>query len=132
MQHHLQRLIHELRAEKCPLDVVESAKARIGLKRRSPGVLSLATAGFAVGVVALALFLILHWPERAPANPTYASLSKHDGHVRVAQETGLALGYIGNVLLDAGQHSQTILFEQAGPVLQNGLETVGKTLNDKL
>jgi hypothetical protein len=132
MQHHLQRLIHELRAEKCPADVVESAKARIGLKRRSPGLLSLATAGFAVGLAALAVFLILRWPGRAPVNPTYASLSTHAEHVRVAQETGLALGYFGNALLHAGQHSQTILFEQAVPVLQNGLEKVGKTLNEKL
>jgi hypothetical protein len=112
--------------------VVEEVQARIDRQR-----LPVARLGMRMGVIGLAMtlpvilaaLLVWHWPSRSPSQTARAS---HADQVCVAQQAGVALGYIGSVLLEAGRHSENVLLKEAVPPLRNGFEATSKILNNKL
>ena len=132
MDENLQRLIQELRAEKCPPRVLESVARR---RARSPAPLRrLRTAGAIAAVCIAALAAVMVWrkPNRDAVRPSQAFASNRAQQVWVAEEAVAALGFIGNVLLEAGEHTQNILLNKVVPPLRSGIEATGKTINNKL
>jgi anti-sigma factor RsiW len=133
MDENLQRLIQELRTEKCPPRVFESVAKR---RARRPAPLRRLRTANAVAVVCiaalLAAILVERRPNRNAVSPTQAFASHRAQQVRVAGEAVAALDYIGNVLLEAGKHTQNILLNETVPPLRSGLEAVGKTIKNKI
>lgn len=136
MDDHVQRLVQALRAEKCPMRVLENVAARIAEKRRTAWKLAWMPIGFAVGLAALLAFVgIWRWPGQDTPGPLQASQpspAEQADQARVVEEAGTALAFIGSVLLEAGQQTETILLEQAVPPLRSGFENAAKTITDRL
>ena len=133
MDETLQRLIQELRAEKCPPRVLESVARR--LARRPIPLRRLRTASAVTAVCMAALLAaVMVWrrPNRDAVSPSQAFAANRTQQVRVAGEAVAALGYIGNVLLEAGKHTQNILLNETVPPLRSGFEAVGKTIKNKI
>jgi hypothetical protein len=133
MHENLQRLTHALRAEKCPPGVLERVQTRITRHRASRQRISLPSTALAVSMGVLAVFLAVWvWPHRITQSLKHPNIARHADRIRVAKEAGAALGYIGTLLLNVGEQAQNALVNDAVPPLRSGLETVSKTLNQKL
>lgn len=133
MHEDVQLLIRELRAEKCPPRVLESVARRRARRPTPPRRLRTASAVAAVCIVAL-LAAVMVWrrPNRDAVSPSQAFVSHRAQQVRVAEEAAAALGYIGNVLLEAAKHTQNTLLHEAIPPLRSGFEAAGKTIENKI
>jgi len=133
MNENLQRLTRALRAERCPPRILETVQSRIAREPASAHAYRLSMAAFAVCLFALAAVLAFWaWPNRDVRSLSQTAVTNHADQVRVAQEAGAALGYIGSLLMDAGKHTQNALVNDAAPPLWSGFEAVSKTLNKKL
>jgi hypothetical protein len=133
MDENLQRLARELRTERCPARVLDQVQQQIA--RRGPPIhrFRLAAAGVAVCVAAVALVVTLRfWPGGRTAGRVEAPPSARAEHVRVAREASLALAYIGGVLLEAKEHNETKLLNEAVPRLRSGFEAASKIIQTKL
>ncbi len=132
MDPHLQRLIRELRAERCPPRVLEKVKSRLTTGSGTFDWFRFRAVGFAACLAALlAVLLVWRWPDGDVQSPSQASLPRQTDAVQVAGEAGAALAYIGSVLLEAGKHTENVLLEDAVPPLRSGIEAVSKTLKSK-
>jgi hypothetical protein len=124
MDENLPRLVRELRQETCPQRVFDEIARRIAAqasRRRR----------FRYGIPATATILVLlcglavwRGPQRGN-NERQAKLAEQAALDRrqIARQTEGALGLLGSILLDAGAHSETVIFNRAVPPLRNGLET---------
>ena len=131
MDENLQRLARGLRAERCPPHVLEKVQARISWKTRSPSRLWV-TGSFGVSaLVILALLVVVGWPGRKTAAPSLSAVSTQADRVRVAEQTGAALGYVGLVLIQAGKQTKTILLNEAAPPVRRGLEAARESIKNK-
>lgn len=133
MDEHLQRLIQELRAEKCPPPVLQSVARR---RARRPVSLRRLRTASAVAVVCLAALLaaVMVWrrPNHDADTPSQAFAANRAQQVRVAEQAVATLGYIGNVLLEARKHTENILLNEAIPPLRSGVKAPGKTRQNKI
>ena len=133
MRQNLQRLAHALRAERCPPQLLQNVQARVGLDETSRWRWPWRRTAFAACTAALlALLAVGTWPNRIFRSPSQSALANRADQVRVAQEAGAALGYIGTLLVDAGKHAQGAILNEAVPPLRNSLEVVSKTIQSKL
>ena len=133
MDENLQRLAQALRVERCPDRVIEKVKTRIEQTRKPLPSNRMAIVGFAVS---LALFFALYaawpWPDRSRETPaTTVALTSQD-QSRAAERAGLALSFIGSVLLEAGKHTEDTLLNEAIPPLRTGFDAATKTIKAKL
>lgn len=133
MDENLQRLTEELRAERCPRRVLENVASRIARRPRPIHQFLFRGLGFAGCVAALLTILaVWHRPNRVPEGPSQAVIRSQADQVRVAEEAGMALSYIGNVLMEAGEHTENILLDEAFPPLRNGFEAATKSIKNRL
>jgi len=119
MDQDLQRLIRDLRAEKCPQRVLDEVAKRIREQQRPTRRI-----GYRIAAITAALALLCGlalWPR-----PTVREARRHPEQVgtsleraQVAAETRGALGYIGGVLIAASAHTEQIVLNQALPPLRN-------------
>ena len=131
MDQDLQRLVRELRKERCPQRVLDRVAQRVCAQPRPRSRL-----GYKIAAVAAALALLCGlavwrrpmvgeaWRYHEPARR--ASLAR----ARVAEEARGALGYVGCFLLDASARSEKIVLNEAVPPLRNSFATArNKILN---
>ncbi|MHC1763517.1 MAG: hypothetical protein AB9869_04305 [Verrucomicrobiia bacterium] len=76
--------------------------------------------------------VVWHWPNREIQETAPAVVSSRPDHTRVVHEAGVALGYIGAVLLEAGQHTESVLLNEAVPPLRTGFEKARKTIESRM
>ncbi len=133
MHEDLQRLIQELRAEKCPPRIFEWVAQRRACRAARRSRFRMASAVAAVGLATL-LAVVLVWrrSNREAVSLSQESAPNRAQQVRVAEEAVAALAYIGNVLREAGEHTQNILLNEAVPPLRSGVQAVGKTTKNKI
>ncbi|HZR19970.1 MAG TPA: hypothetical protein VFE51_21985 [Verrucomicrobiae bacterium] len=124
MQEDLPGLVRELSKETCPRRVIDGALRRIAAETPGPGWLRPAIPMALAGAVLLGALFIRYQPADGNAGhqPELAAQQPH-GRMQSAREAETALGLIGTVLLDAGAHSQTVIWDRAIPPLRNGIET---------
>jgi hypothetical protein len=133
MDPNLQRLARELRAERCPQCVLENVASRIVSKPSPVHWFQLSTVGFAVCIAALvAVLAVWRWPNREARGPSPSVTPSRADQVRVAEQAGAALGYIGTVLLDAGKRTETIVVNEVVPPLRSGFDAASKTIKNKM
>lgn len=133
MDENLQRLARQLRMEKCPSNVLENVKSRIAQRRKPGRPLVLRSVVVAFGMTMLMAGLVVwRWPIREVQETAPAVVSQQPDRVQVVHEAGLALGYIGAVLLEAGQHTESVLLNEAVPPLRTGFEKARKTIESRM
>ena len=122
MQTKLTQLIRELKNEKCPQRVRDRVRGRIAAREPSLPRFDL-TVPLAVAAVALAfgLFLGQRQTEKYARQAQLVQLSVE--RARVAHQAQDALGFVGSVLLSAGNDSGQIISDRAVPPLRNSFET---------
>jgi len=125
MDENLQRLARELRKEVCPQRVHDEVARRLTAQAPAPSLFRYAMPLAAASIVLLCAFAGWRWAarentHRQPELPAQPALDR----VKVATQVEAALGLIGTVLLDAGDHSQRAIFKEAVPPLRNSLETI--------
>jgi len=132
MPDHLQKLKRELRSEKCPPEVLARVRERINDERSSHGT-SVPTFAILAVVAAVVVALIsLRQPASHDSESAIPPSLQAQGDTpdvsRAARETGLSLACVGQVLLDAGTHSEAVLRKTALPPLYNSWTTLQNTL----
>lgn len=133
MHENLQRLAKELRAERCPRRVLENVQSQIEQRTSSRPWFGFRTAALAMSLaLMLGALTFWRWPSRDVNRPVPEVVTAPADHVQVAQQAGVALGYIGTVLLKTGEHTESVLLNNAVPQLRNGLDAVSKTIKAKL
>lgn len=171
MDQALQKLIRELKAEKCPPTVLDrvaeriaSEKATMALKATDASVktpvkapppgwrlwpssslspsLALAVAvaiACLLGAGALGLWQAHRETQRLAAEraaaeaQTQARLQAQRAvRARVARETRVAFGYIGQALVRAAAQTENVLSKEAVPPLRNSFETVKNKVTDPI
>lgn len=133
MDENLQRLARQLRMEKCPSAVLENVKSRIAQRRKAGRPLGSRPVVFAFCMTVLMAGLIVwRWPNRDIQENAPAIVSSQPDRARVVHEAGVALGYIGAVLLEAGQHTESVLLNEAVPPLRTGFEKARKSIESRL
>ena len=125
-QRDLSRLTRELKNETCPQRVRDEVQRRISAQASSPGWLRLA-----IPLAALLVCGVLSWHWQAEKNAKrQAELAQLElrNRVQVAQQAEDALGLIGSVLVDAGAHSEKVIYDRAVPPLRNSLQTANNNI----
>jgi anti-sigma factor RsiW len=127
MDQELQKLIHRLQDEKCPPTVLDRVARHISQERTparslpSSLVWAVSIAGL-VGAVAL-----WQWQARREAQLLAAELAAAQARANralVVQQTHEAFDYVGQALIRAVAHTETVLSKEAVPPLRNSFETV--------
>jgi hypothetical protein len=133
MDENLQRLARELRTERCPARVLDRVQEQIARDRQPACRFHLGAVGVALGVAAVAAAVVLRFgPEARHAGPLEAVSSARADQVRVAREASLAMAYIGGILLEAKEHNQTVLLNEAVPRVRASFEAASKIIQTKL
>jgi hypothetical protein len=133
MDENLQRLARELRTERCPARVLDRVQERIARDGQPAHRFHLGAVGVALCVAALATMAALRfWPDSRHGEPLEPPSSARAEQVRVAREASLALAYIGGVLLEAKEHNQTVLLNEAVPRVRASFEAASKIIQTKL
>jgi hypothetical protein len=130
MDEDLQRLVRQLREDVCPQRVRDEVARRISRQPSPPSRFRFATT---IAIAALVLLGCLVLWQRTADNPIkrqpqLAQQSSLDRAQVVAQAEG-ALGIIGDVLLDAGAHSEKAIIKGTLPPLRNSFETTKDKIN---
>lgn len=129
MDQDLQRLIQELRNEKCPGRVTKKLADRIGSQNRSVGLGTFKIAFVtAVLVVLCGLAVWRQTPTGEAARPAQPAPAATLARAQVARQAEEALGYIGGILLKTGAHTEKIVLNQAVPPLRNSFTTAKEKL----
>lgn len=130
----LERLIRDLRSEKCPLPVIDRVAHRIARDRaasRSRRFSFLPKFVGALSAVVLAVTIVrMNLPRRDPPAP--ASESPMTDHAKVIAEAHEALAVIGHILIATGTQAESSLLDEAVPPLLRSLHTVKAKVNPSL
>jgi hypothetical protein len=121
MQPNLTQLIRELKNEKCPKRVRDQVRGRISAREFSSRRLRLAFPLAIAGVVLACGLMVWQWQARDARQARLAQLSVE--RARVAHQAEDALGFVGSVLLNAGNDSGQIISDRTVPPLRNSFET---------
>jgi len=133
MDENLQRLANELRTELCPARVLDKVREQIGQRRQPVHPFRLGAVGVALCLAAVATVVAIRsWFNERPAGLLETPSSARAEQVRVAREASLALAYIGGVLLEAKEHNEKVLLNEAVPRLRSGFEAASKIIQTKL
>ena len=152
MDQALQKLIRQLRSEKCPptvLDQVarriapEKTPARSGSWRPSLAwAVSFACIACLLGAAALGLWQTHREAQRIAAElaatqvqseaTAAAQAQTQAQRALVRQQTQVAFGYIGQALLRAAAHTENALSKEAVPSLRNSFDTVINKVTDPI
>jgi len=124
MDEDLQQLARELRKETCPQRVLDEVARRISAQRPPPNRFRYRIAAGLAALVALCGFAFWRWPSRESSAPAPQVASKEVvDRVQVARQVEGTFAYIGQVMVDAGAHSQRVILNDAVPQLRNSFET---------
>ena len=123
MQEDLPGLARELRKETCPPRVIEEAWRRIAAETPQPGRLRYAIAATLIAVALLGGLFVRWRLAGGNAGRKLQLAEQAHSQMQAARQAETALGIIGTVLLDAGAHSESVIYYRAVPPLRNGLET---------
>lgn len=121
MQPNLTQLIRELKEEKCPQRVRDQVRGRIAARESSPPRLRLAVPMAITAIVLTCGLIVWQWQAREYARQArLVQLSVE--RARVAHQAEDALGFVGSVLLSAGNDSGKIISDRTVPPLRNSFE----------
>jgi hypothetical protein len=127
MQPDLQRIVRELKNEKCPQRVRDQVRGRISARES-------VRLRYAIPLALAAFFVIcglLVWQSQVRENirqqAQLAQLTTE--RASVARQAQDAMELVGSVLIDAGAHSEKIISDRTVPQLRNSLETAKNKLN---
>jgi hypothetical protein len=133
MDENLQRLTRALRSERCPARALDKVQQQIAARRTPVHTFRLRAVVVALGLAAVAtMILIRFWPISRPTEPVLASVPAPVDQARVAREASFAMAYVARVLLEAKEHNETVLLNEAVPRLRSGFETASKIIQTKL
>lgn len=125
MDEDLQRLARELRQETCPQRVLDEVARRLSAQARRPRRWGYALAGAAAGLALLCGVALWRRPAGGDTQRhADRALSGRMDSAQIAEQAEGALGYIGQILLEAGSHSEGVILKGAVPPLRSSLETV--------
>src|SRR4051812_9402457 len=131
MQTKLTQLIRELKSEKCPQRVRDQVRGRISARESSPRRLRLAVP-FAVASAALACGLIAGQLQAHKYLREAQLAQRSVERARVAHQAENALGFVGSVLLSAGNDPGQIISDRAVPPLRNSFETAKNKITQQI
>ncbi len=123
MQPDLQRIISELKKETCPQRIRDQVRGRIAARETAAPRLRYAIPAVFVAIVLVCGLLVGQWRmrENLREQAKLAQLTRE--RVHVAHQAEEALGLVGSVLIDAGNHSEKIISDRTIPPLRDSLET---------
>jgi len=130
MQPDLQRIVRELKKEKCPQRVRDQVRGRVSA-RESMRLRHAAPLAFAGFILACCL-VVWQWQARENARRQAQLAQLTMERTRVARQAQDAMGLVGSVLLDAGEHSEEIISERTVPQLRNSFETAKNKLTQHI
>ena len=130
MQPDLQRIVRELKKEKCPQRVRDQVRGRVSA-RESMRLRHAAPLAFAGFILACCL-AVWQWQARENARRQAQLAQLTMERTRVARQAQDAMGLVGSVLLDAGEHSEEIISERTVPQLRNSFETAKNKLTQHI
>jgi hypothetical protein len=124
MHEDLQQLARELQKETCPQRVLDEVARRLSAQAPPPNRFRYRIAVALAASVVLCGIVLLRWPigQGSPHEPKVAQTEAID-RVRVARQVQGTFAYIGQVMVDAGAHSERVILNDAVPQLRNSLET---------
>jgi hypothetical protein len=127
MQPDLQRIVDELKNEKCPQRIRDQVRGRIsaGESVRLRYAMPLAFAAFIV----ICGILLWQWQARENVRQQAQLAQLTTERANVARQAQDAMELVGSVLIDAGAHSEKIISDRTVPQLRNSLETAKNKLN---
>ena len=126
MDEDLQQLVSELRKETCPQRVLDEVARRISEQTEPPNRFRYAIATALAALVVLCGIGLWRWPRGGGSGPQHVpELAQNApiGREEAARQASGALAYIGQVLLEAGAHSERVILNDAVPQVRNSLET---------
>ena len=124
MDKDLQQLARELRNETCPQRVLDEVARRISAQAPPPIRFRYVIAVAVAASVVLCGIALLRWPSRESSAPAPQVASKEVvDRVQVARQVEGTFAYIGQVMVDAGAHSQRVILNDTVPQLRNSFET---------
>ncbi|GEM_PF-998474 len=127
MDENLQRLVRDLRKERCPASVLENVSRRISAERPASGRFRYVNAGAITALVLLSIAVIWQWQiNREDRTPAPLAAATEINRSKTAEEAGTALAYIGQILLEASGRSKDVILKDAVPPLRNSFE-IAKT-----
>jgi hypothetical protein len=128
MQTKLTQLIRALKNEKCPQRVRERVRGRIAARESSPHRLRLAIPVALAGVVLVCGFFV--WQQQVRERARQQALAQLTlERTRVARQAEQALGFVGSMLLSAGNDSGQIISDRTVPPLRNSFEAAKNKIN---
>jgi len=130
----LQRLVRELQNESCPPVVMDRVARRITHEKRGQRVRRHAWAwaiAFLVPLVALGIWYT-EADRVAQRKAAELEAKARMDRARVAKQTAGALGYIGQVLLEAAAQLQDSILKEAIPPLRDSLEKIKTEITKKI
>jgi anti-sigma factor RsiW len=122
MQTKLTQLIRELKNEKCPQRARDRVRGRIAAREPSRPRFDL-TVPLTVAVVALACGLFLGRQQTRKYAQDALLVQRSVERAQVAHQARNALGFVGSVLLSAGNDSGQIISDRTVPPLRSSFET---------
>ena len=124
MHEDLQQLARELRKETCPQRVLDEVARRISEQTPPPNRFRYRIAVALAASVVLCGIVLLQWPiGRGARRASDVAQSRPIDRVQVAHQVEGTFAYIGQVMVDAGAHSQRVILNDAVPQLRNSFET---------
>ncbi len=127
----LQKLVKELRGERCPASVMDHVAERIAADAtvrwrwlRRPA-LVLVILVLVVGLMAW------HWPPRSIPQAGAHDMTEAERALVIEQTRG-ALAYVGHTLIKVAVHTEGALQDQAIPPLRDGFRTAKNKLIESI
>jgi type II secretory pathway component PulM len=127
MQPDLQRIVDELKNEKCPQRIRDQVRGRISA--RESACLRYAMPLAFVAFIVICGLLVWQWQVRENARQQAQLAQLTTERADVARQAQDAMELLGIVLIDAGAHSERIISDRTVPQLRNSLETAKNKLN---
>ena len=133
MHEDLQQLARELRKETCPQRVLDEVARRISVESPSPNRFPYRIAAALGALAVLCGIFLWRWPagkESHSASEIVQSDAIDRGLV-VRQAEG-TLAYIGQVMVQAREHSEKVILNDAVPQLRNSYETAKNKIMNRI
>jgi hypothetical protein len=136
MEDALQKLVRELRNERCPDAVLDRVAQQISRDTRVPRPWQRPAMWVTASVLLLAVLTVWHWlPSRdtkiKTAQITTAALTEAD-RTLVIQRTQGVLVYIGHTMIEAAAHTENAILSEAVPPLRNGFLTAKNKVTNSI
>lgn len=133
MDEDLQQLARELRKETCPQKVLDEVARRISAQTPAPNRFRYGIATATAVFVVLCGIALLRWPASQDVQPASKLEPKQDiDRALVARQVEGTFAYIGQVMVDASEHSQKVILNDAVPQLRNSFETAKNKIMNRI